>query len=350
MVATQTAHGALTVRSDGAFIYTPNAGFSGTDSFTYAVADGLETSAPGTVQIAVLPPGSETGSITREIWYDIPGATTDDLVNDPDYPNSPNEVGILTRFDSPRDMAPGSGQRIHGYIHPPSTGNYTFWITSSARSKLFLSTDDNPANAIMISECPVSLSGQYENWTADARQQSAPIALTGGQRYYIMVLHNEGSADHCSVAWDLGGTTNIIAGAYLSPIAPAVPDIKTYAGWSAWFGVSGTSYLLDFAFNLPPMAGNRPIMIPTTGTAGLPYWEIWPAEGLAVEYLRRKNAPGLSYKVQFTSDLSSGWNDAVNAEYVVPVNDLWERVTVEDHLKSPDAPKRFGRVLFIQQD
>ncbi|WP_022882851.1 esterase-like activity of phytase family protein [Gryllotalpicola ginsengisoli] len=38
---TKTAHGTLTRQSDGTFIYTPDKGFHGTDSFTYSTSDGV---------------------------------------------------------------------------------------------------------------------------------------------------------------------------------------------------------------------------------------------------------------------------------------------------------------------
>ena len=348
VAVTNTTNGALTLRSDGAFIYTPNAGFSGTDSFTYVASDGNETSPQATVQLNVLPAGSETGSITREIWLGVPGYSVDDLLADPDYPDSPDLVETLNQLDSPHDTTTGIGQRIHGFLHPPTSGNYTFWITSAARSELYLSTDDDPVNASKICECAVSLSGQYENWTNNPNQRSASISLVGGQRYYIMALHNEGSTDHCSVGWDLGGTTNIIDGAYLSPITTEVPDIGNYAGWSDWFGISGDGYVLDFAFNLDPTLNMAPIMVPTTGTAGYPYWEVLEIDGLAVEYLRRKDAPGTTYAVQFTDTLTTNWVDSVATEIVSPINSVWERVIVEDEVDIAGSTNRFGRVIVIQ--
>lgn len=50
---TQATHGTAHVNSDGSFTYTPNAGYTGSDSFTYVVSDTLSSSAPGTVTINV---------------------------------------------------------------------------------------------------------------------------------------------------------------------------------------------------------------------------------------------------------------------------------------------------------
>jgi subtilisin-like proprotein convertase family protein len=57
------AHGTLSLAADGRFTYTPAAGFSGADAFTYVAYDGRSTSAPATVSIAVAaPPAPSSGS------------------------------------------------------------------------------------------------------------------------------------------------------------------------------------------------------------------------------------------------------------------------------------------------
>jgi VCBS repeat-containing protein len=47
------AHGTLTLSADGAFTYTPDAGYDGSDSFTYQASDGTLTSAVTTVSLLV---------------------------------------------------------------------------------------------------------------------------------------------------------------------------------------------------------------------------------------------------------------------------------------------------------
>ncbi|MBL8808185.1 MAG: tandem-95 repeat protein, partial [Rhodospirillales bacterium] len=49
------ANGTVTVGANGAYTYTPNAGWSGTDSFTYQVSDGHGGTTTGQVEIAVAP-------------------------------------------------------------------------------------------------------------------------------------------------------------------------------------------------------------------------------------------------------------------------------------------------------
>jgi VCBS repeat-containing protein len=50
---TQPANGAVTLAADGSFTYTPDAGFSGKDVFTYRADDGEDASSPATVTITV---------------------------------------------------------------------------------------------------------------------------------------------------------------------------------------------------------------------------------------------------------------------------------------------------------
>jgi len=88
-------------------------------------------------------------------------------------------------------------------------------------------------------------------------------------------------------------------------------------------------------------------MTPVTGTSGLPYWEFLNADGLAVEYLRRKNAPGTTYTVQFSDDLTH-WIDSTATQTTTPINDTWERVIVEDSADMTTTTKRFGRVIINQ--
>ncbi len=49
----QAANGAVVENPDGTLSYTPNAGFSGNDSFTYTVSDGIDEDAPATVTVTV---------------------------------------------------------------------------------------------------------------------------------------------------------------------------------------------------------------------------------------------------------------------------------------------------------
>lgn len=106
--------------------------------------------------------------------------------------------------------------------------------------------------------------------------------------------------------------------------------------------------LADFAYNLDPTLGETRTLEPATGTRGLPYWEVTTSNGLSVEYLRRKNAAGLTYAVGFSDNLLS-WDPPLLPESITPINSTWERVVVPDSVSPADAASRFGRVTVEQE-
>ena len=57
-------NGSLTLNADGSFSYTPAAGFTGSDSFTYKATDGIADSAPATVTITV----NSTAYVSAAAW------------------------------------------------------------------------------------------------------------------------------------------------------------------------------------------------------------------------------------------------------------------------------------------
>ena len=52
-IATKPAHGKVVVNANGGFVYTPSAGYAGTDSFTYSVTNGTAAAETATVTIVV---------------------------------------------------------------------------------------------------------------------------------------------------------------------------------------------------------------------------------------------------------------------------------------------------------
>lgn len=97
------------------------------------------------------------------------------------------------------------GRRTCGYIVPPVTGTYTFYIASDDQSRLFFSTDTtpvntNPALSNQIAEVPDPAGGgngwtNVDEWNKYSEQASAPISLTTGQYYYVEALQKEGAAN-----------------------------------------------------------------------------------------------------------------------------------------------------------
>jgi endoglucanase len=171
-----------------------------------------------TVVANFVPHGTRgSGTILREFWLNVSGTTVSSLTSSASYPNSPSGSEQLTSLEGPINVTENYGSRIRGYIHPPISGSYTFWLASDDNGDLLLSTNDNPANATRIAF--VDSWTNSREWSKSASQKSAAINLIAGQKYYIEVLHKEAfGGDNVAVAWQGPGISQaVIAGTYLSP-------------------------------------------------------------------------------------------------------------------------------------
>ncbi len=157
------------------------------------------------IQHSSLP--AQTNGVLREVYEGIAGTTIPDLTNSPAYPNSPTSTNYVTDFfEAPINAADYYGQRIRGFVIPPQTGNYVFWISSDDDGSLYLSTDESPANKQLIAY--VAGWTNPREWSKFGSQQSAAIPLTAGQRYYVEALMKEGGGgDNLAVRWQLPNAT-----------------------------------------------------------------------------------------------------------------------------------------------
>ncbi len=151
--------------------------------------------------------GVPVPGLVRELFTNAPGSTLDDLFSIPDFPEFPAERSTLTGgFEALSDIGDNYGQRLRGFVIPPTTGDYTFWIACDDSGQLLLSPDDDPTRAVPI--CSVSGYTAFREWDKYGSQQSAAIPLVAGRRYAIIAQHKEGSGgDHLSVRWRLPNGT-----------------------------------------------------------------------------------------------------------------------------------------------
>ncbi|NDK55861.1 PA14 domain-containing protein [Pontibacter fetidus] len=159
------------------------------------------------------------GKITREFWSNI---TTGSVASIPT--TNPTSKSELTLFEAPQNVGHDYGQRVKGYVTAPTTGNYTFWISSDDNSELYLSTSEDPSKKVKIA----SINGwtNSREYTKFASQKSATIALEAGKRYYIeAAMVDIDGGDHLSVGWQLpnGTQERPIAGNRLSPMGSTAP-------------------------------------------------------------------------------------------------------------------------------
>ncbi len=178
------------------------------------------------------------------------------------------------------------------------------------------------------------------------------VSLAGsGSSYYLTIAPIAGTVSlvlPADAATGTNGNGNLVSNSL------SVTCRNFYQQWAFDNGVNGTdglqmadedgdgiAKLLEFAFNLDPTRSDHVTYDPlSTVGSGLPRMIVQP---FALQYLRRKSVPGLSYKTQFGHSLND-FTDAGGNEMVQSINADWERVTVADPADGGPAA-RFGRVV-----
>lgn len=157
------------------------------------------------------------GSVMREVWHGLAGASISTMTSNANYPNKPASREFLTSFEClAQSWEDSFGTRVTGFIRAPVSGSYTFAVSGDEVVQLYLSTDATAANKALIASTTTATA--FRDFAANASQQSTPRTLVAGQRYYVELLHKEDTgADHWSVAWKQPGdaTFSIIPGTVL---------------------------------------------------------------------------------------------------------------------------------------
>lgn len=169
------------------------------------------------------------GLLKMEVYTNITGTAVQGLLDDAQYPNQPGQVvypaGFNTRTVFPTDALENYGARITGFVTPPTSGDYEFFLSSDDSSVLLLSTDESAANLAQIAEETGCCNAFQE---PGAAQTSSPVPLVANRRYLIQALYKDGTGgDYCQVAWrKVGDPTppaqlTPIPAAYVSVALPA---------------------------------------------------------------------------------------------------------------------------------
>jgi hypothetical protein len=268
------------------------------------------------------------GSLLREYWYNVGGISVDDframLYNKPD---AVDELSVEGVFDCPTNFGDNYGERIRGYITAPTTGNYTFWISSDDNSELWLSTNENPGNARKIAGIASDRWTNHNVWDTYPSQQSHQISLTGGKKYYIEVLHKEGTGgDNLSVGWQGPGITGDVERPIpLSRFTPLLTPKNVISSqattWSNsagnWLPSSNYSWKTDMNSSGHPIAAlvDFNFASPSASNAS------WKYTGSIEKYdhlstpLETKNGKGISSSVVYRNDLHLPIGTIANSKY-----------------------------------
>jgi hypothetical protein len=206
--------------------------------------------------------------IVRQWWSGITtGSVVVDLTNNPNYPYQPAGSELRETFEGPTNWADDYGTRMFGWLTPPQTGDYTFWIASDDASELRLSTDVDPADARMIAG--VNAWTNPREWTKETNQKSAAVTLQAGQKYYIEALHKEGiGGDNLAVSWQGGpiAAQAVISGEYIDGCA--LPALQAF-GPSPADGAVDTVQSLTLSWSAGEKAQKHDVYLGTDKAAVL---------------------------------------------------------------------------------
>jgi hypothetical protein len=222
--------------------------------------------------------------VALKLFYDpIPGNLVVNLTTNSIYPNSPTLYEVLVNgLQESQNFADNYGAWTRGFIEAPQTGQYIFSIASDDEGQFWLSTNSTPAGLAQICENATAVA--YLSYVP--AQQSAPITLTAGQKYYFEMFHKEGiGGDHCEVAWSLpdGTFESIISSNRLWPFPVDLtdpsypPQAKAPAILTDYLGVP-VSGLTDPT----PVVNGRAVDLTVTVEASQPAFVQWYSNGVAI--------------------------------------------------------------------
>jgi hypothetical protein len=209
----------------------------------------------------------QVGSLLRKKYNnfdDNAGGTPDNLWNDPRYPNSPDHVDLQLAMEYPpngngRDAVADPSRNyfdtLEGFFMPPTTGDYVFLTSGADRVWMYLSTDDQPANRVLIAKIngwtnPRGWNtGQGGTDMTPARSDTFDVTewpdgntvkLTSGKRYYMMLLHHDPSwsggdqfgatyklaSEADPAAGDVSKLSGSVVGTYLDPTGASITFVQ----------------------------------------------------------------------------------------------------------------------------
>ena len=182
----------------------------------------------------------------------------------PEFPLSPARSVWLTNLATPVNGGDYYLARAHGYLIPPVTGDYQFWISSKGSSELWLSTNSAPAGLRKIASVPENKATNPRQWTKFPSQASETIRLTAGQPclFDVMQEHRAGRDDTVAVAWQGPGMPlEVIDGRFLTPYTQTQSNGVLFEYWDDYLLGSIQPFTAGEAENVELVVGKATIRV-----------------------------------------------------------------------------------------
>jgi fibro-slime domain-containing protein len=186
--------------SDGMMVFLSNEIVAGRDSLYRTSASkgtltGTIWSIPGGSDVKSFRSRAQSGGMGA--GYPIPSSSLGSILHNGGFQGHPefkDDYGIMWR----------------GYVEPPVSGNYTFFVRADDESEFFLSTSEKPGN---LSPSPIAYnyasmsdtrwpSALWSPKGSEYKTVSKPRLLKAGNKYYFEYYHSErGGNDFGQVGW-----------------------------------------------------------------------------------------------------------------------------------------------------
>jgi len=179
-----------------------------------------------------------SGGVLKFSYYDnISGNATQGMYDDARYGVEPTLVAAAASLNSrtvfPDDSHEAYGATLEGLFSPPADGDYDFFMGSDDNGDLWLSTDENPANASIIAFESGCCNGFREPGDGVNQTTASPIKLLKSKKYFLRLAYKEGGGGDWGQA-AFRKTTDVTPAAALQPIpgkyftaiggAPSAPE------------------------------------------------------------------------------------------------------------------------------
>ncbi len=188
-VASGPQHGALTLNADGSFVYTPTAGFAGSDHFTYIARDSLSTGVATTVTLSV---AASTPTTIADAYSTTAGHALSVMAAAGVLSNDVDNNGLTLKAS----LAAGGGP-AHGAVSLAANGSFTYTPTAGyvgTDTFKYIAGDGLNSSAAVTVTLTIGAA-------ATASGTSTPIGQTGVYTATSTTDHATGGADSISSAF-----------------------------------------------------------------------------------------------------------------------------------------------------
>ncbi len=265
---------------------------------------GTLTSSEAVLTVASFTTDFAAGVVKAEYYHGISGTAVNLLVDDPKFPNSPDNVQLLGALETPNGYGDNYGARVTGFIVAQATGSYNFFIRSDDASAFYLSSSETAPDISGTPACEeTGCCNAFREPVDGEPRTSAAISLVQGKKYaFVAMVKEGGGGDFLQVAMRKVGDTT--AAAALTPIS------------GAWIGANakpslGAPQITKQPQGIPQLLQGRSAELSIQASVipvayGFPVQVQWRKNGAAIP-----GATGLTYAIASASAADTGTYSAV---------------------------------------